>query len=78
MYTEYIIKRERNMKNQFTVYTNPEFDFDLLPQFAKEHGCTYSIDFDEGYTVTFFSKNINYLEEVSDQLSFLEQTSITE
>ena len=47
-------------------------------KFAKEHGCTYSIDFDEGYTVTFSSKNINYLEEVSDQLSFLEQTSITE
>jgi len=64
------------MKNQFTIYTNSEFDFDLLPQFAEEHGCTYSIDFDEGYIVTFFSENIDYLEEVSNQLSFLEQTSI--
>ena len=66
------------MTHQFTVYTNPEFDFDLLPRFAEEHGCTYHLDFDEGYIVTFSSENIDYLEEVSDQLSFLKQTPIEE
>ena len=66
------------MTHQFTVYTNPEFDFDLLPQFAKEHGCTYHLDFDEEWIVTFSSGNMDYLEEVSDQLSFLDQTPIVE
>ena len=66
------------MTHQFTVYTNPEFDFDLLPRFSEEHGCTYHLDFDEGWIVTFSSENMDYLEEVSDQLSFLDQTPIVE
>ena len=53
---------------QLTIVTNPEFDFDLLPQFAEDHGVTYSIGWDEGYTVTFRSSNRDHLEEVRDQL----------
>ena len=53
---------------QLTIVTNPEFDFDLLPQFAEDHGVTYSIGWDEGYTVTFRSSNRDQLEEVRDQL----------
>lgn len=54
----------------FTAYLSglPNFDFDLLPQFAKEHGCSYHIDFDEGYTVTFESDNLDCLEEARDQI----------
>ena len=54
---------------QITIATNSEFDFDLLPRFAKDHGVTYSIGWDEGYTVTFRSSNRDHLEEVRDQLS---------
>ena len=34
---------EVNMSYQFTVYPNPEFDFDLLPRFSEDHGVSYSI-----------------------------------
>ena len=74
---------EVNMSYQFTVYPNPEFDFDLLPRFSEDHGVSYSIknimeddDLNEVYVVTFSSENIDYLEEVSDELNFLNQTKI--
>jgi len=72
-----MMNKEMNMTYQFTLYPNPEFDFDLLPQFSSEHGVSYHIDFDEGYTVTFSSVNLDSLDEVSDQLSFLTQTPIS-
>ena len=34
-------------------------------------------DFDDGYIITFSSDNLDHLQEVSDQLSFLEQTTIS-
>ena len=50
------------MSYQFTVYPNPEFDFDLLPRFSEDHGVSYSIknimeddDLNEVYVVTFSS-----------------------
>ena len=55
----------------FTIATTTEFDFDMLPRFAKDHGLTYTVGFDEGYTVTFWSSNRDYLEEARDQLSDL-------
>ena len=71
------------MSYQFTVYPNPEFDFDLLPRCSEDHGVSYSIknimeddDLNEVYVVTFSSENVDYLEEVSDQLNFLNQTEI--
>ena len=71
------------MNYQFTVYPNPEFDFGLLPRFSEDHGVSYSInnimaddDLNEVYVVTFSSENIDYLEEVSDQLNFLKQTEV--
>ena len=71
------------MSYQFTVYPNPEFDFGLLPRFSEDHGVSYSIkiimeddDLNEVYVVTFSSENIDYLEEVSDELNFLNQTEI--
>ena len=71
------------MNYQFTVYPNPEFDFGLLPRFSEDHGVFYSIknimaddDLNEVYVVTFSSENIDYLEEVSDQLNFLKQTEV--
>ena len=53
---------------QLTIATNDEFDFDMLPRFAKDHGLTYTIGWDEGYTVTFRSSNRDHLEEARDQL----------
>ena len=57
------------MSYQFTVYPNPEFDFDLLPRFSEDHGVSYSIknimeddDLNEVYVVTFSSENVDYLE----------------
>ena len=71
------------MSYQFTVYPNPEFDFDLLQRFSEDHGVSYSIknimeddDLNEVYVVTFSSENVDYLEEVSDELNFLNQTEI--
>ena len=61
----------------FELFPNSEFDFDLLPQFSNEHGVSYHIDFDDGYIITFSSDNLDHLQEVSDQLSFLEQTTIS-
>ena len=56
---------------QFAIETTPEFDFDMLPRFAEEHGVTYSVGFDEGYTVTFRSDNRDHLEEALDQFHWL-------
>ena len=61
----------------FELSPNSEFDFDLLPQFSNEHGVSYHIDFDDGYIITFSSDNLDHLQEVSDQFSFLEQTTIS-
>jgi hypothetical protein len=61
----------------FELFPNSEFDFDLLPQFSKEHGVSHHIDFDDGYIITFSSDNLDHLQEVSDQLSFLQQTTIS-
>ena len=61
----------------FELSPNSEFAFDLLPQFSNEHGVSYHIDFDDGYIITFSSDNLDHLQEVSDQLSFLEQTTIS-
>ena len=63
----------------FTIATTAEFDFDTLPRFAKDHGLTYTVGYDEGYydhifgriTVTFWSSNRDYLELARDQLSDL-------
>ena len=61
----------------FALFPNSEFDFDLLPQFSNEHGVSYHIDFDDGYTITFSSDSFDRLDEVSDQLSFLTQSPIS-
>jgi len=63
------------MAYQFTLYPNPEFNFNLLPQFSSEHGVSYHIN--KGNTITFSSNNLDTLDEVSDQLSFLTQTPIS-
>ena len=65
-----VVDKKEN-KLQFTIGTTSEFDFDLLPRFAKDHGVTYSIGFDEGYIVTFRSDNLDHLEEARDQLADL-------
>ncbi len=39
---------------------------DMLPEFAE--GVTYTIGFDEGYTITFRSTNQDHLEEAYDKL----------
>ena len=61
----------------FELFPNSEFDFDLLPQFSNEHGVSYNIDFDDGYIITISSDNLDHLQEVSDQLSFLTQSPIS-
>ena len=52
---------------QFTIETESDFDFDLLPRFAEDHGVTYSVGFDEGYTVTFRGETF-HLEELRERL----------
>ena len=58
----------------FTLYPNSEFDFDLLDRFSSEDGVESHVYFDEGYLVDFSSDNLDRLDEVRDQLSFLEMT----
>ena len=53
---------------QFTIETDSDFDFDLIPRFAKDHGVAYTTGFDEGYTVTFWSSNRDRLEDLRDRL----------
>ena len=65
-----VVDKKENTLN-FTIATTSEFDFDMLPRFAKDHRVTYTVGFDEGYTVTFWSSNRDYLEEARDQLSDL-------
>ncbi len=62
----------------FTLYPNSEFDFDLLDRFSSEHGVESHVYFDEGYLVDFSSDSLDRLDEVSDQLSFLTQSPISE
>ena len=62
----------------FTLYPNSEFDFDLLDRFSREHGVESHVYFDEGYLVDFSSDSLDRLDEVSDQLSFLTQSPISE
>ena len=60
----------------FTLYPNPEFDFDLLPRAASEWGDEFSVSFDEGYLIEFSSDSLDRLDEVRDELSFLEMTEV--
>ena len=53
----------------FTLYPNPEFDFDLLDRFSSEHGV-------ESYLIEFSSDSLDRLDEVRDELSFLEMTEV--
>ena len=60
-----------NMKPYtFTAYLSglPHFDLDLLPAVAKEHNCSYHMDFGEGTTVTFKSGSLDCLEEGRDKV----------
>ena len=74
-----MINKETDMTKtlSFNLFPNSDFDFDLLPQFSNEHGVSHHIDFDDGFIITFSSDNLDRLEEVSDQLSFLTQTPIS-
>lgn len=61
----------------FTVLTNETFDFDLLPQFSSEHGVqSHQRPLDEGVLITFSSDKLDCLEEVFDQLIFLNPSDI--
>ena len=53
---------------QFEIEFESDFDSDLLARFAKDHGVTYSIGFDEGYTATFRSDNRDRLEKLRERL----------
>lgn len=70
-----MIDKEMNMY-RFTLYPNPEFDFDLLPLATSEWDVEFSVLFDEGYVIEFSSDSLDRLDEVRDELSFLEMTEV--
>lgn len=83
-----MINQETNMTFQFTVITNETFDFTMLPQFASEHGVSATVipagssiqhpsdDWTDNPAIRFESDNLEFLEEVFDQLSFLNPSDI--
>jgi|MDSW01.2.fsa_nt_gb hypothetical protein len=83
-----MINKETDMTFQFTVLANDTFDFTMLPRFSSEHGVSATVipagssiqhpsdDWTDNPLIRFESDNLDRLEEVFDQFTFLNPSDI--